>query len=101
MDFEWDPKKELDNIKNHGIPFLVAKLIWRDPICIERYDDQHSDDEDRWQTVGIFEKIFTVVYTLRGDKIHIISAWKSSPAERRAYHGISDFYIGHWYRANG
>jgi uncharacterized DUF497 family protein len=46
MDFEWDPKKEQDNIKNHGVSFYTAIQIWRDPIRIERYDDRHSGDED-------------------------------------------------------
>jgi uncharacterized DUF497 family protein len=101
LEFEWDPEKERDNIKNHGVSFYTAIQTWRDPIRIERYDVQHSDYEDRWHTVGMYKRILTVVFTLRGDKIHIISAWKASPGERRAYHGASDLHIGHWYRANG
>jgi uncharacterized DUF497 family protein len=100
MKFEWDPEKEWDNILKHKLSFTTAVQIWRDPMRIERYDNQHSDAEDRWQTVGFYDDVLMLVYTERGDKNHIISARKATAKERRAYDGASEIYFGHWYRVN-
>jgi uncharacterized DUF497 family protein len=34
-DFEWDPKKEVLNVRNHGIDFSTASLIW-DGVVVKR-----------------------------------------------------------------
>jgi len=52
MTFEWDEKKNYDNVRYHGIYFEDAELIFDDPFRIERYDTRNSGEEDRWQTVG-------------------------------------------------
>jgi uncharacterized DUF497 family protein len=98
--FEWDPEKEQENIAKHKLSFSFAIQIWRDPDRIERYDEWHSDDEDRWQTVGFYNDLITVVYTERGEYTHIITAWDAAAKERRAYYGASNLYFEHWYRAN-
>jgi uncharacterized DUF497 family protein len=38
MEFEWDPEKEKQNIKLHGISFSTAKFVFNDPERWERYD---------------------------------------------------------------
>ena len=44
--------------------------------------------EDRLLTVGgIQDRLFAVVWTLRGDRIRIISARPATPQEARTYHG--------------
>jgi len=101
MEFAWLPEKEQDNIAKHGIAFSDAVQIFRDPRRIERHDDDSSDDEDRWQTMGIAGKVLFVVYTERGDYTRIISARFAEPFERRIYYGgkDSDIYPGGWQRA--
>ena len=53
------------------------------------YDAEHSDEEDRWITIGLVSRgLLLVVYTIRGihdDEYHIISARIADADERRAY----------------
>ena len=89
--FEWDSEKERENFEKHGVHFETAKQIFFDYDRMERRDDDSSDYEDRWQTMGLFEKVFFVVYTEREeDVIRIISARIAEPFERRIYYGDSE-----------
>jgi uncharacterized protein len=65
---------------------------------MERHDDDSSDKEDRWQTMGFFDDVLFVVYTERKDSIRIISARVAEPFERRIYYGSSE--IHGWQRVN-
>ena len=90
MVFEWDEEKERDNVKAHGIRFSVAEQVFFDPLRMERHDDDSSEDEDRWQTMGFFGDVLFVVYTERGEATRIISARPAEPFERRIYYGNSE-----------
>ena len=96
--FEWDSEKEQDNIREHGIDFETAERVFFDCFRMERHDDDSSDSEDRWQTMGFFEDVLFVVYTERGDVIRIMSARIAEPFERRIYHGNSETHG--WARVN-
>ena len=85
--FEWDPEKERDNVKEHGVDFDTAARVFYDYYRKERYDIDSSDNEDRWQTIGFIDEVLFVVYTERGDVTRIISARIADPFERRIYHG--------------
>jgi uncharacterized DUF497 family protein len=98
MEFAWLPDKELDNIAKHGINFTDAIQIFRDPFRIERHDDDSSNKEERWQTMGLAGKVLFVVYTERSDLTWIISARESEPFERRIYYGDSEMLSGAWER---
>ncbi|MDR1803192.1 MAG: BrnT family toxin [Treponema sp.] len=87
MVFEWDPEKDRINQKIHGISFSAAKFIFNDVERWERYDSHHSEREDRWQTIGLVDKVLFVVYTEQKEAIRIISARKADENERRVYHG--------------
>ena len=98
MQFEWDSEKERENFKIHGVDFETAEQAFFDPFRMERRDDDSSDDEDRWQTMGFFDDVLFVVYTERGDVTRIISARIAEPFERRIYHGNSETHG--WQRVN-
>jgi uncharacterized DUF497 family protein len=51
--FEWDPKKAQSNRENRGISFDEAATIFLDPLSITIYDPDHSEEEERWITMGI------------------------------------------------
>jgi len=74
MLFEWDPEKERENIGDHGVNFTDAMEVFRDYFRIERHDDDSSDNEERWQTMGFYNDVLFVVYTERGNVTRIISA---------------------------
>ncbi|MDR2734289.1 MAG: BrnT family toxin [Spirochaetota bacterium] len=98
MDFEWDPEKEKENFKKHGVHFLAATGIFEDSCRVERPDADSSDDEYRVQTIGYCENMLFVVYTERGDSTRIISARLAESFERRIYHGDCEAYG--WTRAH-
>ncbi len=70
MKFEWDPAKEKLNRQKHGISFEQAAYVFADPWALNRYDDEHSVDEERWILLGksINEVILTVVHTFKDDR---------------------------------
>ncbi len=94
MSFEWDDEKEQLNIKKHKLSFGTAALVFADKNRIILYDTLHSDDEDRYITIGMVCKkpnIIMVVYTERnGDKIRIISARAAKRNEKEAYYRGTD-----------
>ena len=100
MKFAWRPEKEQENIIKHGITFKDAAEIFRDPFRMERHDDDSSDAEDRWQTMGFFNNVLFVVYTERADVTWIISARVAEPFERRIYNEDSAVHSGGWERIN-
>jgi len=96
--FEWDLEKERENVRFHGVNFTDASNVFLDYHRVERYDDDSSESEDRWQTMGFFKDVLFVVYTERGNITRIISARVAEPFERRIYHGNSE--IHGWQRIN-
>lgn len=92
MRFEWDDNKEQINIAKHGINFTTAARVFEDENRLELYDEDHSDTEDRYITIGEINGvalIVFVVYTEREDAIRLISARKATKSERRAYYDYS------------
>jgi uncharacterized DUF497 family protein len=86
-DFEWDDAKAASNWLDHGISFETAREAFRDPFAVERVDNRHDDNEERIALLGMAEnRLLFVSYTLRGERIRIISARKAEPHERRRYH---------------
>ena len=98
LQFEWDSEKEQENFEKHGVHFKTAEYTFLDYSRMERHDDDSSDDEDRWQTMGFVDDVLFVVYTERSDAIRIISARVAEPFERRIYYGDSE--TRGWQRAN-
>ncbi len=91
MKFEWDINKEKINIQRHGITFEQASYVFADPFALNKYDNEHSEDEDRWVLLGksLNETIIVVVHTFRDNDgteyVRIISARKATKREKQAY----------------
>lgn len=85
MNFEWDDDKERINIQKHHIDFETK--IFNDINRIEIYDWQHSETEDRYNTIGMVGDVLFVVYTERRERIRLISARLATEAERKLYYG--------------
>ena len=87
MAFEWDSNKAATNLAKHGVSFEEAKTVFDDPLYIDFYDLDHSDDEHRYIMIGMSEqnRLLLVAYTQRGDVIRLISAREATRAERKAY----------------
>ena len=89
----WDKKKAALNRQKHGVEFEDAALVFADENRIERYDDEHSQDEDRWQVIGEVGEVLFVVYTERGEAFRLITARMATPAERRIYYAGRTNYL--------
>jgi uncharacterized DUF497 family protein len=50
--FEWDPDKARENLRKHGVGFDRAEEIILDLLALTIRDDEHSEDEERWMTLG-------------------------------------------------
>jgi uncharacterized DUF497 family protein len=87
MEFEWDPRKARINLRKHGVSFTEAGTIFGDDLAITVSDPDHSDNEDRYITIGWSDqhRLLIVSHTDRGDRIRIISARELTKAERKEY----------------
>jgi hypothetical protein len=85
--FEWDPVKAEANQRKHGIGFEEAATIFGDPMSLTIADQQHSEAEPRFITVGssVRSRLLVVVHTDRDEAIRIISARVATRRERRAH----------------
>lgn len=83
MNFEFDPEKSKVNQEKHGISLIEAEQLWQVP-AIEI--QAKTVDEPRYMIIGkLNEKCYSCIYTLRGDKIRLISARRSRKAEEQLY----------------
>ncbi len=91
-DFEWDTKKAKSNFGKHHVTFERATTIFRDPNTLSIPDDEHSETEERWLTMGLdangallmishtFKNISASVVSIR-----LISARKATKSETKQY----------------
>ncbi len=93
--FEWDPIKAQENARKHGVTFERAATVFKDPKALSRFDEEHSQHEDRWITLGLDRNglLLTVCHTYRKEReesayIRIISARKSTKSEIKQYEEI-------------
>ncbi len=87
MKFEWhDPKAEA-NLRNHGISFELATMVFQDPFALERLDDREDYGEERFVIIGMSEGslVLFVAYTERKDRIRIISTRRALQNEQDDY----------------
>ena len=91
MKFEWDIHKERSNIRKHGVTFEQASYVFADPFSLNRYDEEHSEDEERWVLLGqsLHQTLLIVIHTFRDENgqeiVRIISARKATEKEKKAY----------------
>jgi uncharacterized protein len=87
MDFEWDDAKAESNERKHSVSFAEAMTVFGDPLSLTGFDPGHSDEEDRYITMGTSAagRLLIVSHTDRGDKIRLISARVATRRERRDY----------------
>jgi uncharacterized DUF497 family protein len=89
--FEWDKDKNRINQKKHGVSFEEAKSVFYDDQAIQFWDNDHSNEEERFLLLGRSYKmrILIVVHCYREEEsvIRIISARKATQNESQQYRG--------------
>ena len=86
-EFEWDDTKAATNLVDHKVSFDAARLAFGDVFAVSREDRRESYGEERHLLIGMAQdRLLAVVYTLREERLRIISARFAEPRERRRYH---------------
>jgi uncharacterized protein len=87
VEFEWDPAKAQENLRVHGVNFAVARDVFEDENALRPIEDSDAEGEQRFRILGMdgLGRLLVVVYTYRGEKIRLISAWKASRRQERQY----------------
>ena len=87
MNFEWDGRKNQNNILKYGISFKEAIRIF-DNIRLTQIDERYNYREIREISIGEISSfvVIIVVYTKRNNKIRIISARKANTKERKKFY---------------
>jgi uncharacterized protein len=93
LNFTWDKNKATANRIKHKISFEEAGTVFKtDPELLTIFDEEHSDEEDRWITIGVSNKrkLLIIVHTFdetnsNNTVIRIISARKATRNENKQY----------------
>jgi len=92
--FEWDQLKAATNANKHGVTFEQAAGVFKDPMALTLLDQEHTDDEDRWITLGLVNGLhyLVVVHIYRDEQedtvtIRLISAREATKREIAQYQG--------------
>ena len=81
--FDWDPEKDAENQRKHGVSFGRAQYAFADPKRVIAKDVSHSQTEDRFYCFGEVDGgVLTVRFTYRASTIRIIGAgyWRKGKA---------------------
>ena len=91
-DFEWDAEKARVNRTKHDVSFEEAATVFRDPEMLTLCDEEHSEHEERWITVGSSAagRVLVVCHTFREEPkesavVRIYSARRATRHERQQY----------------
>ena len=85
--FEWDKGNIDKNLKRHGVSNREVEEIFANKPRFIFDDERHSLGEKRYMIWGITNKgrRLTIFFTVRGEKVRIISARDMHKKERAAY----------------
>ena len=84
--YEWDAAKNAACIATRDLDFATAIAAFDDPNKLINGDNRHDYREQRWRLLGTIKgRLHCVIYTLRKDKIRIISARKANRREVKQY----------------
>jgi uncharacterized DUF497 family protein len=84
--FDWD-KGNLEHIKKHKVDYIECENVFSNEPIIITEDSKHSKVEKRYRVYGKTNRsrYLTIIITLRGDKIRVISARDQGKKERKEY----------------
>jgi uncharacterized protein len=85
MDISFDSAKSERNLLARGISFeLAAGFEWDSALIVE--DIRKDYGERRFQALGLIgDRLHVMVFTLRGNRAHVISLRKANKREVKRY----------------
>jgi uncharacterized DUF497 family protein len=90
--FDWDPAKDEENQRKHGVAFREAQFAFLDPYCVIARDTEHSIGEERFFCFGrVAGHVLTVRFIYRSGIVRIFGAgyWRRG---RKAYEAIQGIH---------
>ena len=93
MEFEFDPAKSDANHAKHGIDFDEAQELW----AVWGFEKALPfAKERRWmRIVPLSERFWTVIYTVRGENVRLISVRRARDEETKDYDNANRRRLGH------
>jgi len=90
--FEFDPRKASANLRKHKVSFGEAVTVFHDPLAVTFPDDLHSEDEDRFITIGLSsrQRLLFISHLEIEDRIRLIGARRATAAEKNAHEEFQD-----------
>ena len=87
ISFEWDKGNQEKNWLKHHVSNQEAEEVFTHPEAVLIEDEKHSGAEKRYLIWGKTkaERFLAVIFTIRNNKIRIISALDVHQKERRFY----------------
>lgn len=86
MDEHFDPDKDALNRDKHSLPLLFGERVFEDPAHLVIPSIRPIDGEERFKAIGTVEgRLYTAVFTWRGERRRYISVRRSNPGEDRLY----------------
>ena len=85
--FDWDEGNKYKNWEKHRVNFHECEEVFFNKPIVLLHDKKHSQKEERFITLGITnsKRRLIVSFTIRNNKIRIISARSQSQKERKIY----------------
>lgn len=85
MKLEWDEEKRIANIAKHDVDFRDAATLFKHPF-LHMEDNRRDYGEKRYVAIGQIEgRVMVIAFTIREDKIRIISLRKANKREQEKY----------------
>jgi uncharacterized protein len=85
INITYNNARRLTNIQDHKVDFLAVESFEFDSAVV-LLDNREYYGEDRFQAIGFIGiRLYFLVYTVRGDALHIISLRKATKKEEKLY----------------
>jgi uncharacterized DUF497 family protein len=87
LEFEWDPRKAQSNLSKHAVSFDEGRTVFGDRRAVTIDDTGHSSHEVRRLILGRSTRgrLLALSFTVRDERIRVISVRMASRRERRQY----------------
>ncbi len=85
--FDWDEGNLLKNWEKHGVTVAECEQVFFNRPLLAKPDEHHSLAENRYYLLGKADsgRLLFAVFTIRKERIRVISARDQSRKERRSY----------------
>ena len=90
--FDWDEWNAPKIWEKHGVSQAECEQVFFNEPLVVGGDVKHSDSERRYYVLGVTDKAreLFLVFTLREDRIRVITARDMSRKERRIYRDVKE-----------